>query len=405
MRHARSILVSLFIGLLLATGLTAACSDSNNATNNATAEDPEAAQARRAVLANLGEDVILATYVDFEAKADALETAANTYAGSLEDADRQATQRAWDEAMQVWQRAEMFQLGPAGLMGAVVGGEDLRDQIYSWPITNACRVDQEIVEQNYTDADAFASEPVNVRGLDALEYLLFYDGADNACAPNSSINTDGSWSALDATELETRRAEYAHTLAIDLARRAESLRQKWDAQGGDFLGALSTAGAESETYATSQEGLNAVSDAMFYLDKEVKDMKLAHPAGLVDCVEDVCPEDRESLWASRSLDNVRQNLIGFQQLYTGGEGDALGFDDLLRGMGANQLADDMDARINNALAAIDAVEGTMVEALASNPQSIIDVFDAVKAITDLFKSQFFDVLDLEVPQRGEGDND
>lgn len=408
MRYARPTILVLLVGLLLAAGFTAACSDSNNATNNVAGEDTEAAQARRAVLANLGENVILATYVDFEARAEALETAASTHADTQDDANRQAVQDAWDEAMQVWQRAEMFQLGPAGAMGAVVGGEDLRDQIYSWPITNACRVDQELVEQNYQDPDAFASEPVNVRGLDALEYLLFYDGTDNACAPNSSINTDGSWSALDAAELETRRAEYAHTLAVDLSRRATTLREAWDPQGGNFLAELSNAGDGSQTYATSQEALNAVSDAMFYLDKEVKDMKLAHPAGLVDCVEDVCPKDRESLWANRSLDNVRQNLIGFQQLYLGGaadDDDALGFDDLLRGMGANQLADDMDARISDALASVDAVEGTMVDALASNPQSIIDVYDATKAITDLFKSQFFDVLDLEVPQRGEGDND
>ncbi len=317
MRHARSIISSLFVGLLLAAGLTAACSD-DNAVNNTTEEDPEAAQTRRDVLANLGENVILATYVDFEAKAEAVETAASTYADSLDAADRQAVQDAWNEAMQVWQRAEMFQIGPAGAMGAVVGGEDLRDQIYSWPITNACRVDQELVEQNYTEADAFASEPVNVRGLDALEYLLFYDGTDNACAPNSTINTDGSWSALDEAELEKRRAEYAHTLAIDLTRRATALREAWEPQGGNFLAELSTAGAGSEAYATSQEALNAVSDAMFYLDKEVKDMKLAHPTGLSDCVDEVCPDKRESLRANRSLDNVRQNLIGFQQLFLGG---------------------------------------------------------------------------------------
>ncbi|MGM0555388.1 MAG: imelysin family protein [Myxococcota bacterium] len=400
--------VLLVAGLLLTAALGSACSDADDSSNNVAKEDPEAAEARRDVLANLGEDVILEAYVDFEAQAKALETAADAYADSLDPADRQQAQQAWRDAMQVWQRAEMFQVGPAGPMGAVVGGEDMRDQIYSWPITNACRVDQEIVEQNYTDADTFSSEPINVRGLDTLEYLLFYEGTDNACAPNSSINTDGSWSALDQAEIERRRAEYAHTVAIDLSNRATDLREAWDSEGGDFLGELSTAGAASETYQTSQEALNAISDALFYLDKEVKDMKLARPTGLSDCVEDVCPEKRESLWANRSLEHVRQNLIGFQQLYLGGaadDPDALGFDDLLRGMGADTLADDMSARIEDAIAAADAVDGTMVEALENDPESVVAVYEASKAITDLIKSQFFDVLDLEVPQRGEGDND
>jgi predicted lipoprotein len=408
MRYARSIIIFLVAGLLLAVGVGTACSDDGGSNNDLPGEDSEAAQMRRDVLTNLGENVILPTYVEFETRAQALESATETYANSLEASDREATQQAWREAIQVWQRAEMFQVGPAGPMGAVVAGQDLRDQIYSWPITNACRVDQEIVEQNYTDPEAFASEPVNVRGLDTLEYLLFYDGTDNACAPNSAINSDGSWSELDASELEQRRAEYAHTVATDLSQRATTLREAWDPEGGNFVGELSTAGAGSETYATSQEALNAVSDAMFYLDKEVKDMKLARPTGLSDCVDDVCPENRESRWANRSLDHVRQNLIGYQQLFLGGapdDADALGFDDLLRGMGAEQLADDMVARTADALAATDAVEGTMVEALSDDPDSVVAIFDASKDITDLIKSQFFDVLDLEVPKRGEGDND
>lgn len=406
MRSTRSIIFSLTAGLVLAVGLSA-CSD-NGSGDNTVKEDPEAAEARRDVLANLGEHVILATYVDFEAKAQALETSANAYASSLDAADLQGVQDAWDDAMHVWQRAEIFQVGPAGEMGAAVGGQDLRDQIYSWPLTNACRVDQELVSKDYADPDAFASKAINVRGLDALEYLLFYDGTDNACAPNSAINSDGSWSALEEDELLKRRAEYAQVLAGDLKKSAQSLRKAWDPEGENFLAEFSRAGAESKSFATSQEAMNAVSDAMFYVDKELKDIKLARPAGLSDCVEEVCPDKRESPWANRSLDNIRQNLIGFQQLFLGGapeDTDAPGFDDLIRRMGVDQLADDMSARTAEAIAATDAVEGTMVDALADDPQSIVDIFVATKGITDLYKSQFFDVLDLEVPNRGEGDND
>jgi predicted lipoprotein len=406
MKHDPKLVLALLFGAVVCASTLAACADDDQPVNN-TAEDPEAAEARRAVLSDLGENVILESYVEFEQAADDLETAAEGYAGDTSDENRQAVQQAWVDTIDVWQRAEMFQIGPAGAMGLVVGGEDLRDQIYSWPIVNPCRVDQEIVEQNYTDADAFAGEPVNVRGLDAMEYLLFHEGTDNACAPNSSINTDGSWDALDEAELVDRRATYAHTLAIDLASRATELREAWDAEGGNFLGEFRTAGADSQTYATSQEALNAVSDAMFYLDKEVKDMKLAAPAGLTDCVDDVCPEERESLWADRSLAHIRNNLVGIRQLFSGVEGDddSSGVEALLRGMGATQLADDMSARIDDAIAAIDAVDGTMAEALTSDSQSVVAAYNAVKDLTDLFKSQFFDVLDLEVPQRGEGDND
>ena len=408
MRTTRRLAFLCLAGLLLIAGFGVSCSDTDDGTNNGGGEDPEAAEARREVLANLGENVIFGTYKDFETKANALQSAAEAYANSLSDSDRQAVQQAWIEAMNTWQRAEMFQIGPAGVMGQVVAGEDLRDQIYSWPIVNPCRVDQELVEANYTDVDACASEPINVRGLDAMEYLLFHSGTDNDCAPNSTINTDGSWDGLDASELKSRRAAYAQTLATDLHRRAGTLREAWDPEAGNFLAEFSTAGADSQTYATSQEALNAVSDAMFYLDTETKDMKLAQPAGLIDCVEDVCPDQRESRWANHSLANIRNNLVGFRQLYFGGAPDdqqAVGFDSLLRDMGQTQLADDMASRIETAIGTVDAVSDTMAATLQSDPQVIVGVYDVVKAITDMFKSQFFDVLDLEVPQRGEGDND
>jgi predicted lipoprotein len=402
MAKSRSILLVLavFVGTLVS------CSGSDESANN-TAEDPEAAQARRDVLASIGEDVILDGYVEFEQEAGALEAASQAFAESPSAENREGAQQAWITAMDVWQRAEMFQIGPAGPMGAVVAGEDLRDQLYSWPLVNPCRVDQEIVEENFTDTQAFTGEPINVRGLDAMEYLLFKEGTDNECAPNSSINTDGSWDGLGEAELTSRRAAYAHTLASGVAEKAGELRQAWDPEGRNFLAEFRTAGADSQTYATSQEALNAVSDALFYLDKETKDMKLAEPAGLVDCVDNICPDDRESRWADRSLAHIRNNLVGFRQLLAGhrDNDESVGVEALLRDMGATQLADDLNTRIKDAIAAVDAVEGTMAEALTNDPQSVVSVYQAVKDLTDLFKSQLFDVLDLEVPKRGEGDND
>src|SRR5690606_29393153 len=111
--------------------------------------------------------------------------------------------QAWREAMVLWQRAELTQLGPTGLMGSVLAGEDLRDEIYSWPLVNPCRIDQELVAKSYEDTDQLASALINLRGLDALEYLLFHDGPGNACAATVSINKDGSWDAI-APELAQR---------------------------------------------------------------------------------------------------------------------------------------------------------------------------------------------------------
>lgn len=356
---------------------------------------------RLATVQSLGRDVVLPAYRDFAAATATLETAVAAWAASGSDTDRDAARDAWRGAMDLWQQAEAMQIGPAGAVDTTVAGEDLRDEIYSWPIVNRCRVDQELVSAEYVDVDGFAAENVNVRGLDTLEYLLFYEADDNGCAALSTINMDGSWDAI-VPELATRRAAYAATAATLVRRAAEGLVGRWD---DGFLDALTTAGAGSETYRSAQDALNAISDALFYIDKETKDMKVAEPGGISEtCLAAACPELRESLWANRSVEHMANNLRGFQRIYEGPTGGR-GFDDLLVDSGDPALAEAMRSAVVRAITAIEAVGADVPTALAANPDALIPVYDAIKSLTDLLKTQFITVLDLEVPMRAETDND
>lgn len=360
-------------------------------------------ESRAETVRAIGGEVIVPTYRTFLEAARELQTRATAWRDSGVDADRLEAVAAWDRAMGLWQQAELALVGPAGAMMVATGGEDRRDAIYSWPITNQCRIDQELVEEAYVDVDAFARENVNVRGLDALEYLLSYAGEANGCAPNASINLNGEWTPI-VTELPARRAAYAVTASTLLVRDAEALLARWDEA---FLAELQTAGAGSATFPTAQEALNALSDALFYLDKEVKDMKLAEPMGLsMTCTADVCPNLRESLFAGRSIANVADNLRGFRLVFAGAmDGAGRGFDDLLVDVGAGELAAQMVSLVDAAIAVADGYEADVPELLAADPLALQPLYDAVKAITDLLKTQFLSTLDLEVPNRAEGDND
>lgn len=369
--------------------------------DDGTTPPPPDAGLRRETAASLGRDVVLPTLREFATAAAALEAAASAWSASGASAERDAARDAWRAAMDVWQQAEAMQVGPAGPMGTTVGGEDLRDEIYSWPIVNPCRVDQELVEGAYADVDAFAAENVNVRGLDALEYLLFYEGTTNQCSALSAINSDGSWDAI-VGELPTRRAAYAATAAALVRRAADDLVGRWE---GGFLDALATAGAGSEVFPTAQEALNALSDALFYLDKETKDMKLAEPAGLApNCMTETCPELRESRWANYSMPNIRNNLRGFRRIFEGSV-DGRGFDDMLSDVGAGGVAAQMATLLDAADARAAEVTPDVPTALAADANALLPTYEAIKAVTDLLKTEFVTALDLEVPRRAEGDND
>lgn len=385
---------------LLILGFLTACGDDDVPP---TPDAGPTGESRAETVRAIGGEVIVPTYRTFLEAARELQARATGWRDSGADADRLAAVTAWDRAMGLWQQAELALVGPAGAMMVTAGGEDRRDGIYSWPITNQCRVDQELVEEVYLDVDAFARENVNVRGLAALEYLLHYTGEANGCAPNASINLNGEWTPI-VPELPARRAAYAVTAATLVVRDAEALLARWDEA---FLAELQTAGAGSTTFATAQEALNALSDALFYLDKEVKDMKLAEPMGLsMACTADICPNLRESLYAGRSIANVADNLRGFRLVFAGAmDGAGRGFDDLLNDVGAGALATQMISLIDAAIAVAEGYEADVPELLAEDPLAMQPLYDAVKAITDLLKTQFLSTLDLEVPNRAEGDND
>lgn len=380
----------------LASGfLMASCGSSNGTTEQG--DDGPAAEQRRQMLGAVGEQTVT-LYANFDAELDALDTAVDAWAQEPTNENRIAAQQAWKSAIFAWQQAEVTQYGPAGAMSAVEGGEDLRDRIYSWPLTNTCRVDQELAAEGYAAA-GFVDERINVKGLDALEYLLFATGEENTCSPNSTINTDGSWDALDATELQTRRAEYSSVLVDELIGASDDLIRWWSPDGENFQAELETAGAGSEVYPSSQEALNAVSDALFYIEKETKDMKVAPPIGLTTCTESSCPELRESQFANVSIENVRHNLDGFAAVYFAG------FDPLLREKGAVELADEMKAKLEAAQTAFAGLDSNIVTMLEEDRTSLVEAHDLLREFVLVFRTQFLSVLDLELPQRVEGDND
>ncbi len=363
------------------------------------AGDTALAAAVSDALAAVGPSVVLPALADAREAATALQAAVQAWQQSGDAADRAAAQDAWRDTMRAWQRVEVLQIGPAASSLTAVAGADLRDEVYSWPTTNPCRVDQETVAGGYADAAFFDENLVNAYGLDALETVLFGD-AGNACPGQVDINADGTWDALGPEGVDAARADYAEVLVGGVVDRVGGLEQTWSPS--DFSGQLALTNAATP-YASEQEALNAVFDALFYLETRTKDRKVAQPLGLRDCATERCPDDVELARSDAGLDAVIANIEGFRLLFTGG--DDIGLDDVLVELGHGDLAADLLDRTDAALAAARAVEGPLEEAVVARPEQVEALNDALKAVADLLKGDLATVLSLEVPSEAAGDND
>lgn len=342
---------------------------------------------------------------DFRERAETYERRTATYAKAPTPENRAVARAAWEDALEIWQRLEVFQFGPAAPLSSP-GGKDIRAQIYAWPVISRCTIEQGIVSRTY-ETPTFVEASPTMRGLYASEYLLFYPGTDNACGAGSSINTNGTWAELGAGGLAERKAAYAHAIAVDVLTRARQLEGAWSPAGGNFTKELVNAGSKTGLFATQQLAFNTVSDALFYIEISTKDMKLGKPSGLRECEQPTCPDALESPWAKRSKVHVRNNLVGAQLLIDGClASGSIGFGSLLRALGQGAVANRLSKAILDAIAAIDSMpDADLDAALARDPEVVKRLYMSLKNITDILRSDFVSVLDLEIPKAIEGDND
>ncbi|MGE0323913.1 MAG: imelysin family protein [Polyangiaceae bacterium] len=365
---------------------------------------------KSALLASIAQ-CALTRYEAHRQSALELQRTTQAFATDPSDVNALSAQNAWRQAISAWQRAELFRFGPAARTGEP-GAQDLRDQIYGWPLVSRCKVDEQLVGQDYMKPE-FASSLINGRTHSALDYLLFYAGEDNGCSSFSAINANGTWSALGAEEIRARKAAYAGAIGSLLLTNASLLVEHWvPAQpnfpnGKNFCNSLATAGMGSSVFDSDQAALNAVSDALFYVDKELKDWKLGRPVGFVDCFSEVCPEAVELPFSKGSLAHIANNLAGFRDLFTGCSDSALrlGFDDWLTAVGAESVSQRMLTALDGAQLEVSKVAGPLDTAVVNDKASVERAYAAVKQLTDILKTEFVTVLNLELPKSAEGDND
>ncbi|MEX1364548.1 MAG: imelysin family protein [Nannocystaceae bacterium] len=388
-----------------------ACQD--DAGPGSTGDDTLDGEVSRAdVLDSIAHEVLVPTTAQFADTAASLRDAVDAYAEATEsdpagvDGPQAAAQQAWRDTLAGWQQLEVMQIGPAAPSLTAIGGENLRDAIYSWPTVDSCSIDRALVDEDYARDDFLVTELPWAHGLDALEYLLFVHDADHTCP--TQVQLDGPWDALTPEQLELRRARYAQVVAEGIAAQASALATRWSPEGDDFASALAEPGQGQSPYASEAEALDQVFRAMFYLDKQTKDGKLGLPMGLVDGCPDVpCSELMEAPFSGDSAAAIGANLRAMRMLMQGGADPetAVGFDDLLEGVGHPEIASELLVNIDAAIAVADAIDQPLQQALVDDPAQVEALHAAIREVTTVLKGPMVMALRLTIPAEGAGDND
>lgn len=368
-----------------------------------------------ALITSLTDDIISPTFESFKVEAEKQQesviaycdseknVANNTIEQSIVDQAKMAAQTQWRATMDVWQQAEIMQLGPL-----LEDDNLLRNKIYSWPTVSTCGVDFDVT---FFNEGTVNGQPYDInfrtvqrKGLDALEYLLFNENLASSCDVNTGPTV---WNTFSDTERKVARCEFAAEVAKDIENNADTLLAEWNTTDG-YAAQLKAAGTSDSIFTTDHDAVNVITDALFYIDSFTKDEKLAIPLGLLanSCGSVACPEEVESLLSEHSLSNIKNNLLAFQKIFNGSENtNAVGFNDYLIDVGDTITATEMQANITEALTAIDQLTSSLAETLENTPEQVEQIHTDVKDITDQLKTDFITSLALELPATSAGDND
>lgn len=372
------------------------------------------------MLTDIADKVIIPNYnalttatTAFAADTGSLATYCSAIGTSDEATALASAQTEWLSVMAAIQVTEPHAVGPAG-----ANDDTLRNRVLSYANVdlNTCGLDQSVAQQSSTDFD-LSTRSSNQRGFSAIEYLLYNPTLTHSCAPQISATSE--WNDLPETTRKTQRCTYAQSLATDVADAATTIANEWSATGGDYR---ATFVAED----SAGSSLQALTDVIIiHMDKEAKDRKVGIPTGVkAECSAYSCPDLIESPYSETSLTNIRNNLVGFREIFNGGDG--VGFDDLINDADFADITSSVQTKIVDAIANIDSASVSLNdqasaitdEATASactnaygSPDTSSTDYSAcsltglLKRITDVLKIEFVNIVGVNLPGSVQSDND
>ena len=135
-------------------------------------------------------------------------------------------------------------------------------------------------------------------------------GKKSGCRQRQYRDCATAYQALSPSDRDARIRAYAKAVATDIAARVDALAAAWADTEGSFRREFERSGPGGTVFPSTQAALNAVSDAVFYVEGSVKEDKVARPLGLTDCATATCPELMETRHARIAKENLSVNVRG-----------------------------------------------------------------------------------------------
>ena len=365
---------------LLVTGiflvLSQACNESSLSDPGAAFFIPGAGTAD--VLTHVSNNIFLQSYKDLESASQDLNSAIAALQTTPNTTNLALAQARWKSARLYMKRVEPIYYGPGTTFGLDAFLDSFMRGFNTCNKTTDCTTSVDsIIAGSATLNSAFvSSQGAGVRGLPALEYLLFDNGA-------------GSSAAADiVTALTGRRLTILSLLSQDLWSNTTRIREGWDKGAGGYAGTFASASTSSIT--GDNPSLSLVVAAVLLIAENMKEMKLGYPAGFTTKSGGIIRTDSvESPYSNHSLEELNASLKAIKIIYTGEYTSAYTDGSTGPGLSAlvslsNQNLDlEIKSRIGNLetkILALQTTDGDLKNAINTNLTAVRELYTEIAAL-------------------------
>ena len=280
-----------------------------------------------------------------------------------------AARSAWRDARAAWSRSASTWFGP------VMERRSLG--VMDWSPVEPERIERMLAERPATSESQIRdSLGSTMRGLGAVEYMLFAEGAP------------------DSLSSRPERCGYLTALGNLIASEADAILREWTvereygpAYAGFFTGRASSSMLSSEAFAE-------VVRTQVFLLRTITDMRLAAALGLREGGAD--PAAMPGGAGENALADLRAQILGIRDMYAGRDSEgALGVSHIVA-----PLSSETDARmrrqLDESIAAIEGVEGPLSAALTERPEQIQAVHDRLSELRITLDAEVVALLGISV---------
>lgn len=340
--------------MLLAALFLASCSDAPTST-------PTTAD-HSAVLSTEANTVILGTYTDLAARAEALRTSVEALAQEPTEARLADARDAWRAAREPWEQSEAFLFGPVSTEGIDPG-------IDSWPV-NRVDLDAVLASNATLTKEYIDGLDGTLKGFHTIEYLLF-----------------GTDAAKRASDLTPRQLEYLRGVAASFSGATTRLRTAWAADGGNYAANVSGAGTATSVYRTQKDALQELVTGMVGICDEVANGKINDPFSEGNRALE------ESQFSNNSTADFQNNIRSVRNLYLGiyGGGSGSGLSVIVAARDAT-LDASIRSRIDAAIEAIGRMTPTFGEAITNNKPAVENARSAIDSLRETLESRLLPLI-------------